>query len=235
VRLTWLTALAVLGDARVLQAAGADLLPSLLTQVRPAGPKAPLRAHSVVRMAGPDAPCQDEEAIRADAVTAFRLLDLDGNGSVSRAEFEKYLSQFRYTASAADKVYEALDMDNCGEINLKDLQEGLAEYCRCEKCEPKFVEATTAEADAMFDLVDANGDGEIKRDELRAHLLKVDYTEEAADAVFDSLKVNDGGAITREELREGFLKYAMLRQAMTAVVTTLVKRKNWSPMQSANS
>ena len=49
---------------------------------------------------------------------------------VSRAEFEKYLSQFRYTASAAAKVYEALDMDNCGEINLNDLQEGLAEYCQ---------------------------------------------------------------------------------------------------------
>ena len=32
-------------------------------------------------------------------------------------------------------------------------------YCRCEKCDPKFVEATNAEADAMFDLVDANGDG----------------------------------------------------------------------------
>ena len=84
----------------------------------------------------------------------------------------------------------------------------------------------------MFVLVDVNVDGEIELDELRTHLLKIDYTQAAADAVFDSLDVNDDGAISREELREGFLKYAMLREAMTAVVTTLVKRKSWSPMQS---
>ena len=41
---------------------------------------------------------------------------------------------------------------------------------------------------------------------------------------------SDGG-ISREELRTGFLQYERLRLAMVAVVTTLVKNKQWSPSQ----
>ena len=82
-------------------------------------------------------PCQDEVGIRADAETAFALLDLDGDGEISDVEMKSYLSQYRYTGPAIDKIYEALDMDGCGVIHLEDLQDGLAEYCRCERCQPK--------------------------------------------------------------------------------------------------
>ena len=106
-----------------------------------ASPAAAAVRHAVLRMGAVGAePCQDEASIRADAEAAFRLLDLDGDGEISEVEMKAYLLQFKYTESAVDKVYEALDMDGCGVIHLDDLQDGLAEYCRCESCEPKFVE-----------------------------------------------------------------------------------------------
>lgn len=176
-------------------------------------------------------PCQDEAGIRADAEAAFRLLDLDGNGEISAAEMKSYLRQLRYSPSAADKIYAALDMDGCGVVHMADLQDGLAEYCRCSRCEPKFVEQVLAEADQMFAVVDSNGDGEISTAELRDHLLSVGYTEVAADAVFRSLDSNRDGSLSRDELRSGFLKYSTFREAIVAVVTTLVKRREWSPAQ----
>jgi len=176
-------------------------------------------------------PCQDEDAIKADAQVAFGLLDLDGNGEVSVDEFQTYMRQFRYTESAIDKIYDALDMDDCGQINLADLQDGLAEYCRCSKCEPKFVDEVHAEADLMFALVDANGDGAISMSELRAHLLSHGYTEPAVGAVWRSLDANSDGELSQAELRAGILKYSRLSQANVAVVTTLVKNKRWSPVQ----
>jgi len=171
--------------------------------------------------------CQDEDSIRADAETAFALLDLDGNGEVSAEEFQTYLQQFRYTESAIAQIFAALDMDGCGQINLADLRDGLAEYCRCSVCETKFKEQTLAEADMMFARVDENADGSISGAELRAHLLSHDYTEAAADAVFRSLDADSSGDISREELQSGILKYSMLREAMVAVVSTLVKNKQW--------
>lgn len=177
--------------------------------------------------------CQDETGIRADAEAAFRLLDLDGDGEITDAELKSYLKEFNYSGSAIEKIYAALDMDGCGIIHLEDLQDGLAEYCRCSKCEATFVAEVHAEADGMFDLVDTDGDGTISVGEMRNHLLKNGYTEAASDAVFRSLDTDGNGTLDRVELRDGFLKYSMLREAIVAVVTTLVKQKRWSPAQQA--
>lgn len=183
-----------------------------------------------------ETPCQDDAGIRADAEAAFRLLDLDGDGTVSYDELASYLRQFKYTESASQKIYDALDMDGCGTIHLDDLKDGLSEYCRCSKCEVKFVEKVHAEADGLFAMVDTDSDGEVSADELRTHLVSSgEYTEDAADAIFVNLDADGSGGIDRQELRDGFVKYALLREAVIAVVTNLVKNKLWSPKAQAAS
>ena len=109
---------------------------------------------------------------------------------------------------------------------------GLVEYCRCEACEPAFIEGVHAQADELFDAVDANSDGMLQEDELRSHLLARErYTDAAVDALFRSLDANADGEVSRPELRDAFLKYERMRLAMVAVVTTLVRNKEWSPGQ----
>jgi len=177
-------------------------------------------------------PCQDEDAIKADAEMAFALLDLNGNGSVEQTEFEKYLLTYGYTPPSVLKIFSALDLDGNGEISLHELRDGLVEYCRCAACEPEFIEQSHAEADALFDAADANDDDELSPDELRAHLLERGrYTGQAVEGIFRSIDANSDGGLSREELRTGFLQYERLRLAMVAVVTTLVKNKQWSPSQ----
>mmetsp|Transcript_4335 Transcript_4335/g.7133 ORF Transcript_4335/g.7133 Transcript_4335/m.7133 type:complete len:228 (-) Transcript_4335:211-894(-) len=211
------------------------MLPSLCAALTASAGTSQLRSRPLVSRAAVhrmgDEPCQDEVGIRADAEAAFRLLDADGDGEITDAEMKRYLQQFKYTDSAVEKIYQALDMDGCGVVHMEDLQDGLAEYCRCSRCEPKFVEQVHAEADAMFDLVDLNSDGSISTDELRGHLVSTGYTATASDAVFDSLDSDSDGSLSRDELRAGFLKYSMFREAVVAVVTTLVKQKRWSPGQ----
>ena len=183
---------------------------------------------SPIRMTSVSEPlCQDEAGIRLDAEMAFKLLDLDGDREISRDELGSYLTRYRYTESAITKIFTALDLDGNGVLTTTELQDGLVDYCKCEQCEAKFYDETLAEADAIFDQIDDNGDGEVSGAELRQHLASIGYAEPAVDAIFQSLDSDDDGVISQEELRVGFLSYAAVRQAIVAVVTTLVKKRAW--------
>jgi len=70
-----------------------------------------------------------------------------------------------------------------------------------------------ADADAVFTILDVNGDGSITLAELQAHLAKAGYSQAAIDVVFKKLDSDADGAISRDELRAGFLKYTPLREA----------------------
>jgi len=70
-----------------------------------------------------------------------------------------------------------------------------------------------ADADAVFAIIDANGDGEISREELINHLTSAGYTEAAVNLIFDKLDTNQDASLSQEELRKGFLEYTPLREA----------------------
>jgi len=69
------------------------------------------------------------------------------------------------------------------------------------------------DADAVFAVIDVNGDGSIDRSELMTHLTKAGYTENAVNMLFDKLDEDGSESIDRDELRAGFLKYTPLRKA----------------------
>ena len=78
---------------------------------------------------------------------------------------------------------------------------------------PNVCESVEADADAVFAIIDQNGDGSISRPELMTHLTKAGYNEKAVNMLFDKLDANADGSISREELRAGFLQYTPLREA----------------------
>lgn len=72
------------------------------------------------------------------------------------------------------------------------------------------------EADAIFDSVDTNKDGEISADELKTHLVDVmGYSSEYTTYLFASLDTNADGVITREEMRFAFYNFEALSMYMT--------------------
>ena len=64
------------------------------------------------------------------------------------------------------------------------------------------VAAIHADADAIFSVVDMNGDDVITFDELTAHLLDCGYSEDAVGAIFAALDEDLSGTLSRDELRE---------------------------------
>lgn len=67
---------------------------------------------------------------------------------------------------------------------------------------------TDAEADAVFEVLDTNGDGKISLEELESHLFGSGYSKAAITSMFETLDANSDGGISREELRTGFGRYA---------------------------
>merc|ERR1712039_1055973 len=65
----------------------------------------------------------------------------------------------------------------------------------------------SALSDAVFGLVDCNGDGKIEKDEMRVHLLALGYDEASVDEIFGAFDLNSDGAISKAELRHNFEKY----------------------------
>ena len=65
-----------------------------------------------------------------------------------------------------------------------------------------------AEADALFDSIDANADGSISVEELYAYLCNVGFASASAVGnIFDFFALDRSGQLTRDELRESFVKY----------------------------
>ena len=69
-------------------------------------------------------------------------------------------------------------------------------------CGASRVSPEQAEAEALLSAVDANGDGAISADELRAHMAKRGWPPEQADELFKRLDANADGQISRDELAE---------------------------------
>ena len=83
----------------------------------------------------------------------------------------------------------------------------------CDIMPASVCEEIYSDADAVFSVIDENGDGSISLPELKKHLLKSGYNEVAVEKVFAKLDIDGDGEITPEELRQGFLQYTPLRSA----------------------
>ena len=76
------------------------------------------------------------------------------------------------------------------------------------------MELVREDADAIFTVIDFNGDDRIEYAELHAHLRGAcGYPDEAVDDIFALLDANDDGEVTRAELRDAFVQFLSVRFA----------------------
>lgn len=69
------------------------------------------------------------------------------------------------------------------------------------------------DADAVFSVIDIDGDGSISLDELTNHLKTSGYADDAIAKIFARLDVNNDGSISKEEFRDGLIAFSPLRSA----------------------
>ena len=146
-----------------------------------------------------------------DTITKlFTALDTNADGAVSRAEMRE---SFRdYDISALRKAFGVplgygvpLRPASRGARQIKEPRS--VDWSSVEGATGRTSEERAAMADAVFDTIDANGDGALTLLELREHLRAKGYSEASCDGVFGALDLDGDGAVSREELRVSFEKY----------------------------
>jgi Ca2+-binding EF-hand superfamily protein len=92
------------------------------------------------------------------------------------------------------------------EITLRRPEPSLSELMQMEAKDS--LPRIQAEADALFDAVDTNGDGLISVEELYTHLSGVGFASASAVGnIFSLFDLDMNGKLDRDELRDAFIKY----------------------------
>jgi len=159
--------------------------------------------------------------VEADADAVFSVIDVDGDGSITRTELVLHLHKAGYSEDACNMLFEKLDTNQDEVISREELRAGFLNYTPLRSApglgayNSNFISEIHADADALFAAIDVNGDGTVSKDELRDHLKQFSkYSFKAISNLFKMLDVNKDGDIEREELRNAFVKYSALRQAI---------------------
>lgn len=162
-----------------------------------------------------------DDLMAADADAVFAVIDRDGSGEISRDELLEHLVQCGYSAEAVDKVFMKLDADRSGCLSREELRSGFRQFTPLRQApgfgnyNEQFKEQIHVDADALFNAIDADNDGEITDFELRIHLRQFgNFTDVAITNIFELLDADANGGIDRDELRSAFVRYSALRLAI---------------------
>lgn len=174
----------------------------------------------------------DTAGIKAAADAIFSAIDVDDDGTISRSELGGHLTAAGYTAAAVASVFRTLDANSDGVISQEEFRDGFVQHAPLRNApglgdyRSEFVDELHAEADAIYDDIDHDGNGEISLSELYEHLLApeffgkeddvagVEYSPSTVEKMFNTLDTNGDGKVTREEMRDGYVRYGALRIAL---------------------
>ena len=124
-------------------------------------------------------------------------------------------------APQVETVFSKIDANGDGELSKDELRAGFLNFAPLRVApglgayNAQFVKETHEDADALFNAIDVDGNGEISKDELREHLKSFSkYSFKAISKLFKMLDANRDGVIERDEMRAAFVKYSALRQSL---------------------
>ncbi|NET59909.1 MAG: hypothetical protein F6K47_28295 [Symploca sp. SIO2E6] len=153
--------------------------------------------------------------------TYFKLMDLNGDGFLTLAEFEAIadrLIELQGDPSKAEAVrtlFHALfenviaggaSVDANTRISEEEL---VANAAKAVSIVPSAEEVGRQKNEVFFDIIDTDNSGEISREEYRKYLAIYSGGDqpERADKAFESIDTDGNGSITRAEFIEGHMGY----------------------------
>merc|ERR1719486_1759785 len=154
----------------------------------------------------PEDVCRD---VKADADAVFAVIDVNGDGEISRDELVAHLTGAGYTEAAVNLILDKLDTNQDASLSQDELRKGFLEYTPLREApglgsyNEKFVKEIHHDADSLFATIDEDGSGTVSVLELKNHLEeRTEYSPRAIGNIFKMLDVNQDGEIERDELRD---------------------------------
>jgi len=145
---------------------------------------------------------------------AFRYLDDDHDGKISRSEMQYFFRAYNFPNQTADRFFDRLDHDGSGEVEYSEFMKYVAPYVQPEpvvtSCDssPECSSGESTRAPSPLDCTSQPCDPEIQAIlDFIGHKSKQKFSH--AREVFRCVDCNDDGRISREEMRYFFRVFNM--------------------------
>merc|ERR1719282_634130 len=132
-----------------------------------------------------------------DVVSAFRIIDSNNDGALSKKELEAGMNSFgkKFSQVEIDSVFSLADVNSDGEINYSEFVSVMFPAAASALAKFRNQNKTLQNARDAYDRFDIDGDGEITYDELVAGL-GGEYTANEIDAIFAMGDTDQDGQIS---------------------------------------
>jgi Ca2+-binding EF-hand superfamily protein len=151
-------------------------------------------------------------AIKQFQQNLFNLIDLNGDGSVSKTELEQAVGKAGGSATGADALYSVLDPNNSGGFSEQQFAQVLPGSGLSDQTQSQLIgyqaqgwpgASSTPPggqlAQNLFAQIDGNGDGAITQSELEQAVTKAGGSKAAADALYAKLDPNGTGSVSEQQ------------------------------------
>lgn len=150
-----------------------------------------------------------------NAEKALKAIDKDGDGKVSEEEFLAAAKDMNIPEDLAKEIFKDLEKANGGELTTDEFMKEFG--ADADDLKERLAEEFDS-ADNAFDSMDADGNGEVSKEEFLAGAEKMGLSKAEAEKIFEKADKDGNGSLSRdefgaafgvgpEELREACFKY----------------------------
>lgn len=158
-----------------------------------------------------------QELLEANLIGVFTVLDTDGDGHITVADFTAKADQLcaaysleaqsahhtamqRAYAAWWEQIRQGADSDGDGRVSQAEF---VAAIRSGTAADPGYLQTVDGVCHAVFDSSDGDGDGRISREEFERIYGAVDMQADVTRVAFDHLDTDGDGVISREEFVAG--------------------------------
>ena len=155
--------------------------------------------------------------LERDAKAVFSMLDENSDGEITKAELQTRLLSYGYTEDRIETVFGKIDTNGDDVLSQEEFGDAYVQYPTLRTAPGlggALKEKLNADADAVFDMLDANKDGTVEEKELVDYLVNgCGYADDLPATILKAVDFDKSGEVDRDEFRKAFIIHPSLRTA----------------------